>query len=192
MEQLVKIVIIGDSGVGKSSMLLRFVENKYDDFFLPTIGLEFFIKKININNKIYKIHIWDLAGQDRCRSLVTSYYRNAQGILLAFDLTNQDSFKNIEKWISNIYKYGRNNVKIILVGTKSDLEQDIKVSAEQIEKFAQYINVSYYEISAKNNSNIEESFEDLVKQIQLNLDIEKDLNNKYVSLSSKKNTTCCK
>ena len=195
MEQLIKIVIIGDSGVGKSSIIVRFADNKYDDYFLPTIGLEFSIKKITIDDNLYKIHMWDLAGQERFRSITTSYYRNAQGILLAFDIANLDSFKNVEKWLFDIYKYSGDNTKIILIGTKSDLETERKISRENAEKFAKSINVSYYEISSKTNININEVFEDMVKQIKITIDIEKEIvkeeKNKFIRLHTKTYKKCC-
>ena len=167
MEQLVKIAIIGDSAVGKTSAIIRFAENYYEDYFDPTIGVEFFSKRMSIDNKKYKIHIWDLAGQERFKCIVNTYYRTAQGIILAFDITNYNSFKSLEKWIRDVDNYAVDNVCLILVGMKSDLDRRRTVSREKSEKLAQVLKVKYYEISAKDNMNINNMFIQLVKDINI-------------------------
>ena len=167
MEQLLKIAIIGNSSVGKTSAIIRFAENYYEDYFEPTIGVEFFSKKMTIDDKKYKIHIWDLAGQERFKCIVNTYYRTVQGIILAFDITNTNSFNSLEKWIKDIDNYAVDNVCLVLVGMKSDLARKRSVSKEKVEKLAELLKVKYYEISAKDNMNINNMFIQLVKDINI-------------------------
>ena len=193
MEQLVKLIITGDSGVGKSSIIMRFADNIYDDFFLPTIGLDFSVKKFKIEDKLYKLHMWDLAGQERFKSIVKTYYRNGQGIILAFDITNMESFKSLQRWVSDIDKFSPANSVLILVGTKSDLEENRQVSYEKADDFAKTLKIDYIEISSKKNINIEDMFELLIKKIQIQLDIQHDIDNKKIKLELKKrHKKCCK
>ena len=193
MEQLVKLIITGDSGVGKSSIIMRFADNIYDDFFLPTIGLDFSVKKFKIEDKLYKLHMWDLAGQERFKSIVKTYYRNGQGIILAFDITNMESFKSLQRWVSDIDKFSPANSVLILVGTKSDLEENRQVSYEKSDDFAKTLKIDYIEISSKKNINIEDMFELLIKKIQIQLDIQHDIDNKKIKLELKKrHKKCCK
>jgi Ras-related protein Rab-1A len=191
--QLVKIVIIGDSSIGKSAAIFRFVKNEYDELSIPTIGVDFSIKKMIINDKQYKAHIWDLAGQERFKSIVTSYYRSAHGIVLAFDITNIDSFQNLKKWIDEINKYSIEDACMILIGTKSDLENKRQVSYDEAKHFAESQNIKYYEVSAKNNTNIEKVFIELIEEIDIkNINIKKY--NEAIVLKNKdkkNNIKCC-
>ena len=189
MEQLVKIAIIGDSSVGKTSAIIRFAENYYEDYFEPTVGVEFFSKRMTVDNKKYKIHIWDLAGQERFKCIVNTYYRTVQGIILAFDITNPNSFKSLEKWIRDIDSYAADNVCLLLVGTKSDLDKRRTVSREKVEKLAELLKVKYFEISAKDNMNIDNVFIKLVKDININKLLPED--NNTISLTSQLKTNCC-
>ena len=192
MEQLVKIAIIGDSAVGKTSAIIRFAENYYEDYFEPTIGVEFFSKRMSIDNKKYKIHIWDLAGQERFKCIVNTYYRTAQGIILAFDITSSNSFKSLEKWIRDVDTYAVDNVCLILVGMKSDLDRRRTVSREKAEKLADALNVKYYEISAKDNMNINNMFIQLVKDINIQyISSGQMMLEDKVSLTSKLKKNCC-
>lgn len=191
-----KISILGDSSIGKSCMMCRYVENIFDDFSLPTVGIEFFTKKILIDDDLYKLHIFDLAGQERFKSIVTSYYRQNLGIILAFDITNRESFDNLKRWVSEIDKYSDPNVSIILIGTKLDLQKDRKIYYEEASNYAESLKVNYYEVSSKDNVNIEEVFIDIVKQIKIILkrEEEKKIENEK-SIKLQKNFTklkyCC-
>ena len=142
MEQLIKIIVVGDSGVGKSTMLMRFEKNIFDELFIPTVGIDFLIKKIQVNDKLYKLHLWDMAGQERYKSIVNTYYRNGQGIILAFDIANMSSFENLQNWIDSINKYSPANSVLFIVGTKSDLENDRIVTHEEAKKFANSLNIN--------------------------------------------------
>ncbi|WBY58514.1 ras-related protein Rab-1B [Plasmodium yoelii yoelii] len=104
-DSLFKILLIGDSGVGKSCLLLRFADDTYTDSYISTIGVDFKIKTIEIDDKIIKLQIWDTAGQERFRTITSSYYRGAQGIIIVYDVTDRDSFNNVKNWIIEIEKY---------------------------------------------------------------------------------------
>ena len=122
---LFKLIIVGDATVGKSCILLRFISNNYRNSHDLTIGVEFGMKIININNKNIKLQIWDTAGQECFRSIIRSYYRNSAGAILVYDISNRKSFNNIIYWLEEIKKYASNNLSIILVGNKCDLDEKI-------------------------------------------------------------------
>lgn len=121
-DYLYKSVIVGNSGVGKSSILIRFAENQFQQHYLATIGVDFRFKTINVENKLIKFQIWDTAGQERFRTITSAYYRGSQAILLVYDLTDKQSFNDIENfWLTEVDKYGEKDALLILVGNKSDL-----------------------------------------------------------------------
>jgi len=111
---LIKLLIIGDSGVGKSCMLLRFVDDSYTSSFITTIGIDFKIKTIELDGKRVKLQIWDTAGQERFRTITTAYYRGAMGLLLVYDVTNDDSFRNVTNWSRNVDQHAAENVDRLL------------------------------------------------------------------------------
>lgn len=161
-----KIVIIGDSHVGKSSLLMKYVDKFFEDVFITTIGVDFRIKKININNELFTFQIWDTSGQEKFRSLTKLYYRNCSGVLLVFDLSDKKSFINIEFWLKDIQKYCEDpNVSKLLIGNKIDLKTQSQVSSEEINKFCLKYNLTYIETSVKENKNIENCFIELGKKI---------------------------
>ena len=165
-DQVFKILMIGDSNVGKSSLLIRFSDNEYYNNYITTVGLDFRTKKINIDNKIIRLEIWDAAGQERFRALTKLYYRNCQGVLLVFDITDEKSFINIKNWINEFDKHCNiPNVSKILIGNKCDLLTEKKVSDEEIDKLCLKYNLNYIETSAKDNTNVELSFNELGKKI---------------------------
>merc|ERR1711879_841172 len=120
-DHLFKILLIGDSGVGKSCLLLRFSDNTYTESYISTIGVDFVIRTIELGRKSIKLQIWDTAGQERFRTITSSYYRGAHGIICAFDITDQTSFANIKKWLQEIDRYACENVNKFVVGNKCDL-----------------------------------------------------------------------
>lgn len=162
-----KILIIGDTGCGKSSLINRYVDGDYNDNYYNTIGVDFKIKHFEKNGKKIKMNIWDTAGQEKFKSLVTSYYRNSDIIILVFDLTNHNSFRNIDKWYSDIeYICKKDNLQLFLVGTKADVGKNKYVVDEIMikEKCLEY-NMKYYETSAKKNYNLTELFNDVSDEI---------------------------
>ena len=191
-----KISIIGDSSIGKSCLIYRYIENFFDTYSLPTVGIDFYTKRIIVDDENYKLHIFDLAGQERFRSIVTSYYRQNHGIILAFDITNKESFDNLKRWVAEIDKYSDLNVSIILVGTKLDLQSKREISVEQASEYAKDLRVNYYEISSKDNINIDKVFIDITRQIKLYFDMEKYKNLEKERIikfqkSKKKLKYCC-
>ncbi len=168
-ENIIELLIIGDQNVGKSNFIFRFTENKFSESHQATIGIDVKVKNITIDNKVYKIQIFDTSGQETYKSISRNYYLRAQGILLMFDLTNKYTFQNLEKWIKEIYNV-RDKIPLIIIGNKSDLENKIEVKDDEVIQFGNKINASYYKTSAKNGKNIDNSVINFVKQI-IDLDI---------------------
>ena len=146
---LFKILLVGNSSVGKSSLFLRFVDDIWNDVFVPTIGVDFKIKTLKINEKNVKLQIWDTAGQERFRTIISSYYRGAQGILLVFDVTEKESFESLNNWLIEIEKNANKNVVKILIGNKCDLEDKRVISYNQGKEFADTYGLKFIETSAK-------------------------------------------
>ena len=158
-----KVLLLGNSDVGKSSILIRYVDESWNDAFVPTIGVDFKIKSMEVEQKIVKMQIWDTAGQERFRNVISSYFRGAHGLFLIYDITNRDSFKNLESWLIEIEKNASENVLKVLVGNKNDLEQDRVISYEEGKNFANRNGMEFIETSAKINTNVSEAFEMLGK-----------------------------
>lgn len=157
-DHLFKILLIGDSGVGKSCLLLRFVDDAYTESYISTIGVDFKIRTLTIEGKTVKMQIWDTAGQERFRTITSSYYRGAHGIAVVYDVTDMESFNNVKQWLSEIEKYASDNVNKLLIGNKSDLVSKKVVDTEMAKSFADSHNIPFIETSAKNATNVEEAF----------------------------------
>ena len=167
-----KIVVVGESNSGKTNIITKYCKNEFDEVSRPTIGVEFFQKDLKVMNNCktfdsVKIQIWDTAGQERFRGMSNSYYRKASGVLLVFDLTNNFSFQNLEKWVAEIYLYCETMVEIILIGNKKDLVTNREIKLEEAQEFVRKHNFTYFETSAKDNSDqsIEHAFLDLAHRI---------------------------
>ena len=165
VDYIFKVLVIGDSSVGKSNLLLRFSDNIFHETFLPTIGVDFKIKNVTVKDKSVKLNIWDTAGQERFKTITAAYYKGAHGILVVFDITDRESFNNVTNWLNEIKKNAGVNVVKILIGNKSDLESNRKVSIEEAKKMAESQGMVYLETSAKNRINVDESFMELTKSI---------------------------
>ncbi|XP_049851497.1 uncharacterized protein LOC126326081 [Schistocerca gregaria] len=165
-DYLFKLLLIGDSGVGKSSLLLRFADNTFTESFISTIGVDFKIRTIPIDGTTVKLQIWDTAGQERFRTITSSYYRGAHGIIVVYDITHQDTFNNVQKWLQEIDRYACENVHKILVGNKSDLVSHRRVPIEVAQEFANSLNLIFLETSAKNSNNVEEAFTKMARAIK--------------------------
>jgi len=168
---LLKIVLIGDSSVGKSNLLSRFTTGGFSEETRSTIGVEFAIKQIKIKDKIVKAQIWDTAGQERYRAITSAYYRNAVGAMMVYDIVQKETFDNIERWLAELRHHADLNVQIMLVGNKSDLCHVREVPMDRAKRFAAENGLSFMETSAKEDENVESAFEKLITQIYEHLEV---------------------
>ena len=183
----ISIIMVGDSSVGKSTLMKKFISGEFSDCLNPTLGIELCKKELNINDKQILYRIWDTCGQERYRSLSKSYFRNADGIMLLFNLNSLDSFENLTGWLNSIKESGTENMPLIIVGTKCDLESN--VSEEMIQKFVNeniLIN-KYFKCSAKNEIGVEEPFLELANLvIEFNQRKNKNIKKEKMKIEKKK------
>ena len=168
-----KILIIGDSSVGKTCLIQRYANGIFKEDYIMTVGLDFHTKQEMINNLTVSIKLWDTAGQERFKALTPSFFRNAEGVVLAYDVTNSVSFDNLKFWINSIKTnlFDKNIfIPIIIIGNKIDLEDMRDISKDIANKFAKENNFKYFETSAKTGEGVDEAFRDLVNQILANSD----------------------
>ncbi|CAJ0647945.1 16669_t:CDS:2 [Entrophospora sp. SA101] len=159
------LLLIGDSGVGKSCLLLRFADDTYTESYISTIGVDFKIRTIDLEGKTVKLQIWDTAGQERFRTITSSYYRGAHGIIVVYDVTDPDTFTNVKQWLQEIDRYACEGVNKLLVGNKNDLANK-KAVEYSVAKFADQLSIPFLETSAKNATNVEQAFLTMAKQIK--------------------------
>ena len=165
-DSVYKILLLGDSTVGKTCFLMRYTDNTFQEIHMSTIGLDYRLKTMTLNSgKQVKVQIWDTAGQDRFRAITKNYYKGAHGIILIYDVTNQQTFENVTNWINQIKEEASEKVTIFLVGNKIDDEKNRKVETEEGEKLAKDFQLKFYETSAKTGINVEVTFKDLVQII---------------------------
>ncbi|KAG2208102.1 hypothetical protein INT47_010464, partial [Mucor saturninus] len=165
-DYLFKLLLIGDSGVGKSCLLLRFADDTYTESYISTIGVDFKIRTIELDGKVCKLQIWDTAGQERFRTITSSYYRGAHGIIVVYDVTDNESYENVKEWLREIERYASEGVNRLLVGNKSDLADKRQVTFAASKKWADSVNIPILETSAKNSSNVEQAFLTMARQIK--------------------------
>ncbi|KAL4501421.1 hypothetical protein ABPG72_021228 [Tetrahymena utriculariae] len=162
----VKILTLGESGVGKSSLLLRYKDDKFAGNFVTTLGVEYKQKQIQIENIPLTVQVWDTAGQERFKTITPNYYRSVDGALLVFDISELETFDKIEYWIQDLQKDADlTKVIMVLVGNKSDLDEKRKVDFQTAQKKAQEYQIEYIETSAKTNSNVDQVFEMIVRKV---------------------------
>ena len=166
-----KILLLGDSSVGKTCFLKRYTENTFQDAYLSTIGFDFKYKLVTLEDgKIVKVQLWDTAGEERFRTIAKSYYKGAHGIVLIYDVTNRKTYENIRKWMNQIKDDSSSNISIILVANKIDCENEYRqVTKEEGKTLAKSNNLPIFEASAKDNINVEESFKYLIEKINQNI-----------------------
>ena len=180
-----KIILIGESGVGKSNSLSRYVNNYFSESSKSTVGVELGCKIEEINGTKVKVQIWDTAGQERYKSITQTYYKGAKGALIVYDISRKESFNSIDKWIGDLKEYGEENVCVILVGNKCDLENIRQVSQDEVSKKAEQYNIGFCETSALSAKNIDTAFQMLIKKVSEKLP---NLDEKYGNKSSVVNT----
>jgi Ras-related protein Rab-1A len=162
---LFKILLIGDSAVGKTSLLLRYVDDVYNPEFKTTIGVDFKISTMELDSKIVKLQLWDTAGQDKFRNIVASYYRGANGIIIMYDITNRESFDNVRRWYDETRSYLQEDIPKLLVGNKVDVASQRSVDLADAADLANSLGMQYIETSAKTNTNIKEAFTSMTRSI---------------------------
>ena len=204
-EQLYKIIIIGDSGVGKSNILGRYLNNEFKQETKSTVGVEFGSKKLKVSGINVKLQIWDTAGQERYRAITSAYYKGSKGCFIVYDITSTQSFDDVEKWYEEIIKITEKGISLILVGNKSDLESERKVTVEMGQNKAKNLNCPFFETSALNNTHIDTVFQTISEDIYNKSKNEKSLDDddddydivpkeeKIISFNSEKpkEKSCC-
>ena len=177
-DYLLKYIIIGDAAVGKSNLLLRFAQGDFKTEYQLTIGVEFGAKNIDLNNKKFRLQIWDTAGQENYRSITRAYYKNSVCAILVYDISNRESFEHISNWVEDCITQSPKTVFMVLVGNKSDLNEYRQVTFEEGQEMAKNNNMMFFETSAKTGENVEKIFIDSAKEIQ------KKINQGYYDLES--------
>ncbi|MBN3309997.1 RAB1 protein, partial [Amia calva] len=172
-----------DSGVGKSCLLLRFADDTYTESYISTIGVDFKIRTIELEGKTVKLQIWDTAGQERFRTITSSYYRGAHGIIIVYDVTDQESFNNVRQWLEEIDRYASEDVSKLLVGNKCDLTSRKVVDFTTGQEFAASLQIQFLETSAKNATNVEQAF------VAMAAEIKKRLGNEGVHSEAERGST---
>jgi len=190
-DMIFKILIIGDAGVGKSNLLLRYVKNEFASDMRSTVGVEFGTKMLKIDNYDIKAQIWDTAGQERYRAITSAYYKGAKGVLIVYDITKKNTFENVDKWLNDFKMKSDDDAAIVIVGNKSDLINEREVSIEEATLKAQVNHLAFFETSAKENENVHSAFMSLMNQVLKNYkknNSEDDFNgNGHLKKEKKKN-----
>eukprot|EP00930_Biecheleria_cincta_P043147 TRINITY_DN29667_c0_g1_i1.p1 TRINITY_DN29667_c0_g1~~TRINITY_DN29667_c0_g1_i1.p1 ORF type:complete len:231 (+),score=44.23 TRINITY_DN29667_c0_g1_i1:38-694(+) len=169
-DYLVKLLLIGDSGVGKSSLLLKYTEDRFIPHMSQTIGMDFKIKMLELGGKRVKLQIWDTAGQERFHTITQQYYRNAMGVVLVYDATSEESFQNIRRWAAQIAAHGEQGTDRLLIGNKADADPSARVvTPEQGKALADEYGIPFFETSAKSGLNVEDAFLSIADAIRRRL-----------------------
>jgi small GTP-binding protein len=195
-DQKIKIMVIGESLVGKTALITKYTKNTFGGAYLTTVGIDFQDKFLNINGKEIKIELWDTAGQERFRNIAKNYFQSSDGFLLVYDLTKKSSFEKLDFWNEQISLNAPKETKYILVGNKKDLEDQREVKIEEGEDFAKKNNIKFYETSAKDGTNVINVFETLAKEIVNDVEQINTRSKRSSQVLKKKNATeekksCC-
>ena len=192
-EDSINIMILGNSEVGKTSFIIKYTDDSFQEVYLSTIGIDYKIKTINVEDKQYQLFFYDTTGQERYKSLAFNTVKNADGVILMYDITNKASFKSIPEWIKNVSERKGDDFPLILLGNKIDKEDKREISKEQGEDLADEYNIDFFEISNKEGININEAILTLVKKIILYINLGKNKQNtsKLTNKDIKKNKKKC-
>ena len=180
----IKVLLLGDSGVGKTALMMRFTENKFSPSFVSTVGIDFKYAMMHVGEQKVRLEIWDTAGQERFKSIAMSYLRGAQGILIVYDITDRKTFAKVDAWLSDVQTYAELSVDLVLVGTKCDLAATRAVLTEEGQALANAHNMPFFEVSAKEGLRVAEPFETVAKAVLQRLQNKADGPVKGINLSS--------
>lgn len=173
-DHLVKLLLLGDSAVGKSSLLMRFCDDRFETNHVLTIGVDFKFKRVERNGRKLKLQVWDTAGQERFRTITPAYYHAAMGVVLTYDITDKNSFDHVEYWVTQLNQHGSEDVQRILVGNKADMAAELdaatglplrKVTEEAGRNLAEKFNMAFFETSAKTGQNVENAFQQIADNV---------------------------
>ena len=188
-----KVLLLGDSTVGKTCFLMRYTDKSFQEAHMSTIGLDYRLKNMQLKNgKNIKLQIWDTAGQDRFRAITKNYYKGAHGILLIYDITSIQTYENVKNWIAQIREEASPHIVIYIIGNKIDMVEERKIKTEEGQKLANEFHLQFYETSAKTGENVNETFESLVNKIdEVYSQIEANNRANKLSGGKKKKNGCC-
>ena len=200
-DYLFKLILVGDSYVGKTNILSKYIKNEFNQNTKSTVGVEFGAKILKIEDKIIKAQIWDTAGQERYKSITSAYYKGAKGAFIVYDITNRLTFESVDKWIQDLNLNSDKNITLLLIGNKKDLEDKRDVSKEEGEEKAKSFGLAFLETSALTGENIDKVFDYMLKEVYNKITIEKKNsgeidyinigNNIEINEQSEKKSTCC-
>jgi len=164
-EMMFKVVLVGDSFVGKTNIMSKYLKNEFHDDSKATVGVEFGSKQFNIEGHTIKAQIWDTAGQERYKAITSAYYKGAKGAFIVYDITRKNSFESIEKWVSDVTAVADKKITIVLIGNKSDLEDQRQVTKEQGEEKSNKLEIAFLETSAFSGENLDKAFEMMINEV---------------------------
>ena len=201
-DYLFKLIIVGDTNVGKTNIMSKYIKNQFDFNSKSTIGVEFGTKIKTVEKKKIKAQIWDTAGQERYKSITSAYYKGAKGAFVVYDITNKFTFDSVDKWVQDLYSFGDKDLTLLLVGNKSDLEDKRQVNKENIEEKAKSFGLGFIETSAYSGDNIDQAFDIMLKEVYKRYILENNINNdefeggsgkniELVKKTSNKKKKCC-
>ena len=176
-DYLFKLIIVGDTNVGKTNIMSKYIKDQFNITSKSTIGVEFGTKILEIDNKKVKAQIWDTAGQERYKSITSAYYKGAKGAFIVYDITNKSTFESVDKWIKDLNSYGDKNLTMLLIGNKSDLEDKRIINKEEGEEKEKSFELGFIETSAYNGDNIAQAFDIMLKEVLKRYIVENDVNN---------------